>query len=75
MALWNEQQIGVFQSVRFKTGAANSLDLCDKVFLLFALEAEIGGGEEQSTTWKNLNFRIKKYLKKVCFPHSNKNHR
>jgi len=36
--------------VRFKTGAANSLDLCDKAFLLFALEAKIGGGEEQSTT-------------------------
>lgn len=67
MALWNEQQIGVFQGVRFKTGAANSLDFCDKVFLLFALEAEIGGGEKQSTTWKRFKFQNKKIFKESMF--------
>ena len=69
MALWNEQQIGVFQGVRFKTGTENSLNFCDKLFLLFDLEAEIGGGEEQSTTWKRFKFKNKKIFKESMFYH------
>lgn len=44
IALWNDQQIGAFQGVRFEIGAANSLHFCDMVFLFFRLETRMEQG-------------------------------
>lgn len=58
IALWNEQQIGSFQGVRFETGAANSLYFCDKGFPTFFFRDWDGGGE--LLKWKRSELKLLK---------------